>query len=91
MRAAAHVVAQVESAQLGRGTQQLGAQVNAVIKQHSATTVVSMMHLVPPPADGASVDECGEYIDNLAALTDGLPLAMLVATAQQDSVITTQI
>jgi amino acid transporter len=73
------------------GTQQLGAQVNAVIKQHSATTVVSMMHLVPPPADGASVDECGEYIDNLAALTAGLPLAMLVATAQQDSVITTQI
>lgn len=80
----------VSSIQAG-GIQQLGAQVNAVIKQHSATTVVSMMHLVRPPADGASADQCGEYLGNLAKLTDGLPLAMLVSTAQQESVITTQI
>lgn len=73
------------------GVQQAGAQVNAVIKQHSGSTVVSMMHLVRPPANGASADQCGEYLGNLAALTDGLPLSMLVSTAQQESVITTQI
>ena len=73
------------------GAQQLGEHVNSVIKSHSSTTVVSMMHLVRPPSEGASVDQCGDYIENLAALTNGLPISMLVATGQQESIITTQI
>ena len=79
------------AASIQSSTPQLGAHVNSVIKSHSSTTVVSMMHLVRPPTDGASVDQCGDYIENLAALTSGLAISMLVATGQQESIITTQI
>ena len=71
--------------------QQAGAHINRVIKAHSETTVVTMMHLAKPPPGGAAVDECTEYLDNIAALTDSLPLTMLCGTGVGESVITTAI
>ena len=71
--------------------QQAGTHINRVIKAHSETTVVTMMHLAKPPPGGAAVDECTEYLDNIAALTDSLPLTMLCGTGVGESVITTAI
>ena len=48
-------------------------------------------HLAKPPPGGAAVDECTEYLDNIAALTDSLPLTMLCGTGVGESVITTAI
>ena len=68
----------------------IGSHINQVIRAHSETSVVSMMHLVQPPT-ATEEETCGQYIDELSALTQQLPLCMLVSTGQRKSVITTAI
>jgi hypothetical protein len=90
-RVAARIDAEIKVVFTKLGAARNAAHLNQVIRSHSETSVVSMMHLRDPPPPAAAAAECEAYVDELGALTQGLPLAMMVATAQREAVITTAI